>query len=163
MADLPIGSDDGAQGVFIVDPTTPTQQLKVNSDGSTNHSLGNTAKTNVLKTGTLTTTAVTADQVVLTYTVTAGKTFYLQYVRFDTRLTTLPGNNNPIDMGSISLETPSGTKVITHEMIHPNYVLPPLELAEPIPIAAGVVIRVVCTPAAATSTIWRANFGGYEK
>lgn len=139
-------------------------KLAINSDGSANVSLGSTGgKTNVLKTGSLVTTATTVDQVVLTYTVTAAKTFYLEYLQIEGRVTTLPGNNNPVDLGAISLETPSGTKVITHEAIHPNYYLPGYKFSEPIPVAAGVVIRVVCTPAAATSCTWRANFGGYER
>lgn len=164
MADLPITSEDGAQPCVIVDVTTPANTLKVNADGSINASLGSTGgKANVLKTGTLTTVAVTADQVVLTYTVTAGKTFYLEYVNFGHHLTALPGNNNPVAIGTISVETPSGTKIYTKDCFHPSYDVPGPDLGEPAPIAAGVVIRVVCTPAAATSTVWRANFGGYER
>lgn len=141
-----------------------TNALPTGSNTLGSISLGNTAgKANVLKTGSLVTTAVTADQVVLTYTVTAGKTFYLEYLQVEVRQTTLPGNNNPVDLGAVSLETPSGTKVITHEAIHPSYYLPGYQFSEPIPIAAGVVIRVVCTPASVTSITWRANFGGYEK
>jgi hypothetical protein len=48
----------------------------------------------------------------------------------------------------------AGTGVTTPETV---------TFAEPIPIAAGTVIRVVCTPAAATAMTWRANLGGYEK
>lgn len=142
-----------------------TGKLNINSISSTvNASLGNTTgKTNVLTTGSVVTTTTTANQVVLTYTVTALKTFYLEYVTFQAYRTTLPGNVNPLLLGTISLETPSGTKVITfdlfHMMINPNVV----QFTEPIPIAAGVVVRVVVTPSAVTSTTWRANFGGYEK
>lgn len=128
-------------------------------------SLGNaTGKTNVLKTGTLVTTATTADQVILTYTVTAGKTFYVQYLEILARLTVLSATATIL--GTASLETPSGTKDITVSLVQPTtaevqrhqYVF-----SEPIPVAAAAVIRVVCTPAAATSTTWVANFGGYEK
>ncbi len=127
-------------------------------------SLGNTTgKTNVLKTGSLTTTATTVDQVVLTYTVTAGKTFYLQYVKLASHLTVFPGNGNPILMGNISLETPSGTKVYTVSMSYNNVTNDLLPLSEPIPITGGTVIRVVVTPAVATSMLWIANLGGYEK
>jgi hypothetical protein len=126
--------------------------------------LGNvTGKAIVLKTSTLTTVATTADQVVLTYTVTAGKTFYLQYFDLHAHITALPGNNNPVLMGTASLETPSGTKIYTKDFIHSIYDAPGHNFAEPLPIAAGTVIRVVCTPAATSSTLWRANFGGYEK
>lgn len=123
-----------------------------------------TGGSNVLKTGSLVTTAVTADQIVLTYTVTALKTFYLNYLVMYGRLTT-PAATASV-LGAISLETPSGTKVITFDDINPTtseVEFNPVEFPQPIPIAAGVVIRVVVTPAATTSMTWRANFGGYEK
>jgi hypothetical protein len=128
-------------------------------------SLGQSAgKTVIMKTGNLATTATTVDQVVLTYTVTAGKTFYLQYVDFNCRLTTYA--NTSVLFGAISLENPSGTKLITELAVAQSGGFPDpiyLAFAEPIPIAAGTVIRVVCTPAASTSFTWQANFGGYEK
>jgi hypothetical protein len=125
---------------------------------------GLTGATNVFKTGTITTTATTADQVVLTYTVTSGKTFYLQYLVMYGRLTVLAATATIL--GAISLETPSGTKCITFDDVNPTtseLEFNPLGFSEPIPIAAGTVVRVVVTPAAATSMLWRANFGGYEK
>ncbi len=128
-------------------------------------SLGvSSGKTNIMKTGSLTTTATTADQVVLTYTVTSGKTFYLEYFEIEARITTLSGTASIL--GTASLENPSGTKGHTSTFTNQTtsevkrIVIP---LAEPIPIAAGTVIRVVCTPAAATSMLWIGNFGGYEK
>src|ERR1035437_8818013 len=116
-----------------------------------------------MKTGTLTTTAVTANQVVLTYTVTAGKTFYLQYVKRDAQLTATPGNGNPIALGAVSLESPALTELITTFAMYPSDLPDGGEFAEPIPFAAGTVIRIVVTPASATSTQWVGNFGGYEK
>jgi hypothetical protein len=126
-------------------------------------SLGNTlGKANVMKTGTLASSATTADQVILTYTVTAGKTLYLEYVDFWARLTTFAATATLF--GSVSIESPAGTKLYTMDIAHAgnngNYLL---NFTEPIAIAAGVVVRVVCTPAAATAFTWRANFGGYEK
>jgi hypothetical protein len=123
-----------------------------------------TGGANVLKTGVLVTTAVTADQVVLTYTVTALKTFYLAYLVMYGRLTVVAATASIL--GAISLETPSGTKVITLDDNNPTtseVEFNPITFSQPIPIAAGIVIRVVVTPAAATSMTWRANFGGYEK
>lgn len=127
--------------------------------------LGNTTgKANVLKTGTLVTTATTADQVVLTYTVTAAKTFYLEYLSIDCSLTAAPTNfNTPVVFGSISMETPSGTKDITWRFMGPNPQQDHITFSEPVPVAAGVVIRVVVTPGIATSLTWIANFGGYER
>lgn len=126
-------------------------------------SLGNSlGKLNVLKTGTLASIAVTVDQVVLTYTVTAAKTFYLTYLKWQARLTTYAATAT--NFGAISLESPAATKLLTEEIFHAGidgcYTL---NFPEPVPIAAGVVIRVVCTPSAATAFTWRASFGGYEK
>jgi hypothetical protein len=126
-------------------------------------SLGNTAKTKVMKTGTLVTTAVTADQAVLTYTVTSAKTFYVQYLSLSATQTTLPGNGNPVALGTISLESPIGTKLFTTFLVSPANVQATITLAEPMPITSATVIRVVTTPAAVTSFTWYANFGGYEK
>lgn len=118
------------------------------------------AGTPTFKTGTLVTTAVTADQIVLTYTVTTGKTFYLQYIQFSGYRTSLPGNTNPLWLGAMSVETPSGTKIITADRFHAPSNDAPFALN--VPISSGTVIRVVVTPSAVTSTTWRANFGGYE-
>lgn len=127
--------------------------------------LGNTlGKVNQLKTGSLTTTATTADQVILTFTTTVGKVFYLQYLTVVVRLTTVSAT--AAILGAWSLETPSGTKDITMTNVNPttSAVQPFMtSFDEPIPIAASTVVRVVCTPAAATSTLWIASFGGYEK
>jgi len=114
-------------------------------------------------TGTVVTTTTTADQVVLTYTVTAAKTFFLTYIAVNAYRTTLPGNVNPLFLGNISLESPAGTKLLTWPMFHApdngGFVLP---IDEDFWILASTVVRIVVTPSAATSTTWRANFGGYE-
>jgi hypothetical protein len=39
----------------------------------------------------------------------------------------------------------------------------PIVFDEPIPVAAGTMIRLVCTPAATTSFTWQGSFWGYEK
>lgn len=126
-------------------------------------SLGNSlGKTNIGKPGTLATSAATADQVVVTYTVTAGKTFYLSWFACNARLTTFAATATLF--GTCSLESPAGTKLLTTIIAGPgigdrDY----LPLPEPIPIAAGVVVRIVTTPAAATAMTWQGNMGGYEK
>jgi hypothetical protein len=128
-------------------------------------SLGNAnGKTNQLKTNNLVTTAATADQVVLTYTVTANKTLYLEYLELEGRLTVAAATATIL--GDVSIETPSGTKVITTTMVNPTTSAPDkvvIPFGEPIPISSGVVIRVVVTPTAVTSMTWKASFGGYEK
>ena len=122
-----------------------------------------TGKTVVMKTGSLTSTATTADQVILTYTVTSGKTFYMEYVTVTARLTTYAATAT--NFGNSSLESPAATKLITTIIANAGVINPPfaIEFGEPIPIASGTVIRVVCTPAATTSFLWQANFGGYER
>src|SRR5262245_3859031 len=127
-------------------------------------SLGSaTGKTNQLKTGSLVTTATTADQVILTFTVTSGKTFYLQYVNVTARLTTFAATAT--NFGNASLESPASTKLATAIIANAGVINPPyaIEFPEPIPIAAGTVVRVVCTPATTTSYTWQASFGGYER
>ncbi len=132
-------------------------------DGSV--SLGTaTGKTIVGNPGTLTTTNTTANQVVSTYTVTAGKTLYLQEWSWSVRLGTMAATAT--NFGLISLETPSGTKINTDNLASGNGAVAPVIHAgpsEPMPIAAGTVIRIVVTPAANTNMVWTANLVGYEK
>lgn len=125
--------------------------------------LGNsTGKTVVMKTGTLASSAATADQVVVTYTVTAGKTFYVEYFDVTARLTTYAATAT--NFGDCSLESPAATKLYTQMVTTTGQSFPiRTVLAEPIPIASGTVVRVVCTPSAATAFTWRANFGGFER
>jgi len=120
-----------------------------------------TGKTIVGKTATLATTATTADQVVLTYTVTSGKTLYLLGWDWQVAHTTLDHADD--DFGNISLETPSGTKLQTWFARGAGKDGFSQVLSEPLPIPAGTVIRFVVTPSAVTSTTWVANVIGYEK
>ncbi len=120
-----------------------------------------TGKTVVMKTGALTSSAGTADQVILTYTVTSLKTFYLQAFQCEARLTSYA--TTATLFGSFSLETPSGTKVFTQDIANAGVITPQgVTFTEPVPIAAGVVVRLVCTPAASTSFAWSGNLAGYE-
>jgi uncharacterized membrane protein YoaK (UPF0700 family) len=126
--------------------------------------IGNsTGKTNVCKTGNLVTTTVTADQVILTYTVTSGKTFYLMGYNVTARLTTYAATAT--NFGVSSLENPSGTKLNTCMIANAGVINPPYDefFSEPMPIAAGTVIRIVCTPSSTTSYTWQGNLFGYEK
>lgn len=126
-------------------------------------SLGNSlGKTNVLKTGTLASSAATADQVVLTYTVTSGKTFYLEYFDVNARLTTYAATAT--NFGDCSLESPAATKLYTQMIASAGAPgAQQMTFSEPVPIASATVIRIVCTPSAATAFTFRANLGGYEK
>lgn len=151
---------------------TGTTQYKALANGESIGISGNvtmvpgeaSGKTFVMKAGSLSTTATTADQVVLTYTVSANKTFYLQqaylFGRLDASIATATIN------GDISLEIVSGTKVFTTSIIGSgNAAFQPERLLylEPIPIAAGTVVRIVCTPSSATARTWYGSLVGYEK
>lgn len=139
--------------------TLPDQSFQ----GSVPVTLGSTlGKTVVMKTAVLTTTATTADQVVLTYTVTSGKTLYLQYFDVTSRLTTYAATAT--NFGDCSLESPAGTKLWTEMQTNAGVSgMSGHQLAEPVPIASGVVVRLVCTPSAVTSFRWQGNLGGYER
>jgi hypothetical protein len=119
-------------------------------------------KTIVMQSGSLASAATTADQVVKTYTVTGGKTFFLEYADTEARLTTFAATAT--NFGNCSLESPAGTKLYTQMYAGPGVSGQNiLNFSEPQPIASGVVIRIVCTPAAATAMTWIGNFGGYER
>jgi hypothetical protein len=149
------------QTVTVTGSTTVAQSIPANLKGEM--SLGMTqSKTNTMKTGTLATTTANADQVILTYTVTAGKTFYMQYFEVVARLTTFA--TTATNFGTFSLESPAATKLYTSNIFHAGDMDPRgVWFAEPVPIGAGVVVRIVCTPGAAANYTWTANFGGYEK
>jgi hypothetical protein len=127
-------------------------------------SAGSQERANVFKTGTLVTTANTADQVIVTDTVTALKTYFVEYLSIEGELTV--ASATATILGTVSLELPSGIKVVSHRLVNPTSSAPDrvvYTFAEPIPIGAGSVVRVVCTPTAATSMTWTASLGGYER
>jgi len=128
-----------------------------------NMSLGcSTGKTNAFVTGNLASVAVTADQVIATRTVTAGKTYYIESIVVSARLTTFA--TTATWFGAFSLETPSGTKVITLDASGAGAMTPVvITFPEPIPVAAGAVVRLVCTPGATTAYTWKGAICGYEK
>lgn len=125
--------------------------------------LGNTqGKAVIGKPGTLASTTTTVDQVIVTYTVTANKTFYLQYFDVTARLTTYAATAT--NFGDCSLESPAGTKLYTMMVTTTGQSLPvAAEFAEPIPIASATVVRIVCTPSAVTAFNFRGNLVGYER
>ena len=117
--------------------------------------------------GTLVTTATTADQVIATYQVSPNRRFNLADVHVNARLTTYAATAT--NFGQVSLESPSGVKLCTWDCFGPGGLASPLymELPEPMPLIGETttsrVVRLVCTPAAATSMTWSANIAGEEK
>lgn len=120
-----------------------------------------TGKSIIGKTGTLVTIATTADQVILTYTVTLGKTFYLEGFDWAVGKTALDHADG--DYGLVSLENPLGLKLQTWFARGAGTDSFSRSLPEPLPIPSGTVIRLVVTPSVATSLTWVANLIGYEK
>lgn len=124
-------------------------------------SLGNTAKTAKVLTGSLTTTAVTANQVVFTYTVSAGKTLYIE--SFDLNVHTTAANTTAVAYGAVTL-------LINGSVVWSGFLegtgaasTVSTQFGEPIPVPAGEVVSWEATPAAVTSWVWNGNVGGYEK
>lgn len=120
-----------------------------------------TGKTTQILNGSLVTTAVTANQVILTHTVTAGKTFYLQ--EFDCNVFTTAHTTTAAAYGICSLQI-GGTTVWSSYLSGPGSAQTQTVIySEPIPVSAGTVIQWVTTPVNTTSYTWNSNFGGYEK
>lgn len=113
------------------------------------------------KPGTLVTTATTVDQVIVTYTVTAGSTFCLTGISCNCRLTTFAATAT--NFGTWSLETPSGTKIYTGNLFHSGNGIPEIiNFNSQFLIPSGSVVRLVCTPSTVTSFTWQGNILGYE-
>jgi hypothetical protein len=175
VVEAPAGAALSLDGVDATGVTPPAGAVGIRgwlssiwnklNTGSVSVSLGTAfGKTAVLKTGQLTTTAVT--QVTpLTYTVTAGKTFYLEYLDFVGRLT-VPSATASV-LGTVIVQI-GGVTVYTGTFVNPTTSdcgsqAVRLMFTEPIPIATATALAILATPAAVTSMLWTANFGGYEK
>lgn len=120
-------------------------------------------KTVVNKTGTLVTTATTADQVVLTYTVTAGRTLYITAIEIEGRLTVISATASILaacswQIGGVKQNTFTFVNETTSEVGRVT-----IPISEPVPVAAGVIVTIVCTPAAVTSMTWLGNMLAFEK
>jgi hypothetical protein len=116
----------------------------------------------VITQGEITTTATTADQIIVSYTVPAGKSFYLASF-FISRIT---DNSVGAIPASLAVFTSPSTTVVRRrlglrstasgnviwESIFPTAVQIAL---------AGDVVRVRVTPTGTTSTVWFASITGY--
>ena len=115
---------------------------------------------NVLVTGALASSAVTADQVILTYTVPVGFTLNLSYFEANVKLTTFAATAT--DFGLLSMRV-NGNKVQTFMVAGPGVLNAPIyfEAPDALPFQAGDVLTFVCTPSAITPFSWEANMSGY--
>jgi len=119
-------------------------------------------------TGSLASSTVTADQVIVSRKISPGKQFVIQYAEANVQLTTFAGTATAF--GTVSLECPAGNKLLTFNCAGPQGTLNSpvyLELPEPLVIQGdsdgSKVVRWVCTPAAATPFTWEGNIVGYER
>lgn len=119
--------------------------------------LRNIQDAEAMTTGTLASAAVTADQVIVTYTVPAGKKATLYFWSVFARLTTYAATATLF--GPASLEI-NGVKKWTQDIFHAGAAD---QLGEDfpngIPLNSGDVVRLVCTPSAITAFTWRGSLG----
>lgn len=122
-------------------------------------------KTQVFKVGSVTTTNASENVVTnATYTVTAGKTLFVRSWDCMATLSTLISSTTYTSFGTASLESPTSTKIKTSRYVGVNSVSGYQNVFNPpIPIAAGVNIRITVTPTVGSSKIWDCNFDGFEK
>ena len=160
-ANWPIG---GTMAIQIQDKTVPTQLLAIESDGSLLVNTGIT-KSLIMKTGSLISTSTAANQGILGYTVTAGKTFYLTYLDIQGRLTTTSATSSLLGTVTLSI---GGVSVYQAGFVNPTTSnigsqAVRLTFSEPLPISSATALLVAVTPNATTSMTWISNFGGYER
>ena len=107
-----------------------------------------------LQTGSLVSTATTADQAIVTRTIPAGKKSLLLGFSVMACLTTFA--TTATHFGTVSLEI-NGTKKATIDVAHAgNPVLPvQIDFQDGVQVKAGDVVRLVCAPTAVTSFTWR--------
>jgi hypothetical protein len=124
-------------------------------------SLGVNNKTPIMINGVLTSSTTATEQLVCSYTVPAGMTFYLQYV--DMSVLFGAPTLTPTLHGYSLLESPAGTTL--YHMYSDNQTMNPVgrEFSEPIPFSSGSVIRITANPYTTTLRYWVGNFGGYIK
>lgn len=120
------------------------------------------ANNNVLVGGTLNTTAVTANQIILTYTVPPNKTFYFQYLEINVMLTTFAQTATAFGVAKL-FQNGLPLSVFT-VVAGPGVLNTPLyvQMSDSVPFQSGDVLTVVCTPSAVTPFTWEANLAGYN-
>lgn len=112
----------------------------------------------------LVTTAVTADQVVLT--VTFGATTTYKVMALGVAYTTYSATEANLGLGKIAADLTGGGWVVKFEQRYQNTDLDNncgmsiLALGSGIDYASGQDVRAQCTPASTTSMRWNASFWG---
>jgi hypothetical protein len=112
----------------------------------------------------LVTTAVTADQVILTVTLAAATTYKL--ITLGAALTAWNATESNLGLARIQADLTGGSWVQRFEQrfqntdLDNNSGMSILPLGSGIGFASGDDIRAICTPAATTSMRWGASFWG---
>ena len=132
---------------MAVSSSIPAVALVGNSSPIGAVSLGNSlGKLNVNKTGALTSTAVTAAQAVLTYTVTAGKTLYITGIELEAKLSVISALAVALGTASLSiggvLQNTFNLMNMTTAKVDRVF----MTFSEPIAITAATVVSIICTP-----------------
>ena len=122
-------------------------------------SVVNYENVNVLS-GKLVTTATTANQIVLSYTVPANKSFYIKGFTIMVSGSVVIGD--PVKIGKNALTEENAPGTVNNEIFRVFYLPSKTNYCEkfdtPILIAyGGDVIKVAVTPSAGTTTTWRAS------
>lgn len=121
-------------------------------DGSTRENTG--------VTGSLASSTTTANQLVAGVT-NASRSIHVTHWDVSARLTTFA--DTATYFGECSLESPSGTKLATVQLMQPGNVMHSQSFSTPLIIPVNTLVRVVCTPSATTAFTFRANIVGYQK
>lgn len=116
-----------------------------------------------LEHATLVTTAATADQVILTVTLTAA--FNIKLIAIGAAYTTYSGTEANLGLARIQtyVSTAWGQRFeqrFQNTDLDNNAGMTILPLGSGISLASGENIRAICTPASTTSTRWPASFWG---
>lgn len=97
----------------------------------------------------------------MTYTVPDGKTFYLDVLGFNARLTTYAATAT--SFGSAAFKVNGVTQMLFSVLAGSGQMANPIHynFIQGRPFQAGDVLTIVCTPSAATAFTWGANFCGW--
>ena len=126
--------------------------------------LPSTTATNGWSTGTLSTSTTTADQTIVSYTVPNGKTLLLNGADVSCIATGILGNILALvtvqNLGLTSLVI-DGTKIWTGQLAGLTQDRDRTQsVANPIPVPAGLIVKIVCTPGITTLLRWIGNIEG---
>jgi hypothetical protein len=117
----------------------------------------------IRNTWTLTTSSVTADQLIGSYTVPAGRKFRITNVLIEAYLSVL--NTTAVYLGTVKLQINGADWLGPYEA---SNTASGALFGIVIPIPSGVdvefqmKVQALCTPAAVTSTVWTVTLVGFE-